>query len=119
MSPPTVPPIPDDTKELARIVIYALRDRGYDAGEAPVGCWWKDYDIQVLWWNITIGSKIKNRSWLELSWKEKRIIKVAPYGQRFDGTATFIDMADPNALTMLVDLIVRTSTEDVHKYPHI
>lgn len=126
MSPPTIPsPESPAAIEAARIVITALKDRGYDAGltDRTGTIQHKDFDISVHWGNLSIGSKARNRSWLQVTW-DKRILMFLTYGRRYEGIAypdqvLTIDLAEPDSFNKIVDFIVRIANEDKYRYPFI
>lgn len=124
MSPPTIPnPSNPVAEEVARIVIAALKNRGYNAGLTDRNnILQHDFDVTIHWGNLSIGSKKKNRSWLHVTW-EKRIITFNIYGRRWDAPYSdellIVDMADPDSFNKIVDFIERISIEDKYRYPFI
>lgn len=134
MSPPTIPSSNSPASiEIANIIVMALRDRGYDAGikDRTIANQWEDFDIIVLWSNLTIGSKRRNRSYLQVTW-DKRIIKFSIFGRRWEmnnsitPSATIIpdpafevNLADPNSLNKIVDFITKVAIEDKYGYPFL
>jgi len=130
MTPPTIPPnIPDDIKELAYIIVTALRERGYDAGIASFGSEWKDFDIQLIPVNLSIGSKKRNRSWLQAYWHDKHEVLLQIYGHRYTidhkcDPPSYLDaklynLADPDALGEMINHILKIAKEDFFQYPWI
>lgn len=124
MTPPTIPsPNSPAGDEVADIIINALRDRGFDVGIADrthVGQW-RDFDIIPHWSNLVIASKRRNRSYLEVTW-DKRTLKFAIYGRRWEGQAYevfTVDLADPDSLKKIVDYILQIAAEDKYQYPFI
>lgn len=124
MTPPTIPsPNSPAGDEITDIIINALRDKGFDCGvtdRSHVGQWY-DFDIIPTWGSISIGSKRRNRSYLQVTW-EKRTITFAIYGHRWEGQSyeSFtINLADPDSLSKIVDYILKVALEDKYKYPFI
>lgn len=127
MTPPTIPPqIPDDAQEIAHIIIEALRNRNYDAGLSCLGDTWQEFDIKPMPNKITIGSKVRNRSYLHATW-DKRIIYLNIFGVRpsLYGELKYIDpyrpegfnLADPTSLDKIVDHIIKISENDYYQFP--
>jgi hypothetical protein len=122
--------MPDDAQQAANIIVEALRNKGYDAGIATTGFspQWLHYDIKVMWYNLVIGSKKRNRSWLQVTWNKKEMT-LAIFGHRYTSPpqmkardlveAHTFNLAEPDSLDKIVDLIEKTALEDKYSYPWI
>jgi hypothetical protein len=126
MSPPTIPgPESPAAVEVARTIIAALKSRGYDAGLTDRNniINHAHFDVTIHWANISIGSKVRNRSWLQVTW-DKSVLTFLIYGRRWEGVPfpneiLTIDLAHPDSFNKIVDFIVEISTEDKYRYPFI
>ena len=125
MSPPTIPnPNSPAAEEVARVIISALKSRGYDAGltDRTNTLQYYDFEITIHWNNLAIGSKRRNRSWLQVTWVG-RVLIFLTYGRRWDSPFSHenltIDLADPDSFNKIVDFIVAIADEDKYKYPFI
>lgn len=120
MSPPTFPPN-SPAIEIANIIVGALRERGFDAGISEHTIKWQDFDITIFWNNLSIGSKRRNRSWLQAYW-DRKIITLQIYGQRHpisEDEHFIVNLADPQSLDDMVDFIIMISIQDKYSYPFI
>lgn len=125
MSPPTTPFKFPASEEIARIIIGALKSRNYDAGltDRSGVLQHNDFDITIFWNNLHIGSKRRNRSYLQVTW-DRRILTFVTYGRRWQAGPTpedfkQIDLADPDSFNKIVDFIVSVADQDKFKYPFI
>ena len=122
MTPPNIPPSkPAESIQTANIIVEALIARGYTAGVySPCTDPVYDFDIQAHTKNVVVGSRRRNRSYLSVSWHKKELV-FEIFGRRWSpkGEYTLIDLADPESMDEIVDLILKVATEDKFKYPFL
>lgn len=126
MSPPTIPsyvPPPGDL-QTANIIIEALRLAGWDAGIASSDAEWKDFDINLYRGAIVVGSKKRNKSWLNVFYNKQtimfRVIGHAywPNKTKFTDSDNF-NLANPDVLRDIANYIIDVVNNDWYHYPWI
>lgn len=129
MTPPNIPPFkPADSVQAATIIVEALTLRGYKAAiYVPLSEPEFDFDIQVLFNNVVVASRRKNRSYLTVTW-EKKELRFAVFGHRWgfskldpkaDYDIAVIDLSNPQSMDQIADLILKVVTEDKYHYPFL
>lgn len=122
MTPPYIPSSrPPDSVQAANIIVEALIARGFKAAiYVPLSEPKFDFDIQVLFNNVVVASRNKNRSYLTVTW-EKKELRFAVFGHRwgFGGDISTIDLSNPQSMDQIADLILKVVTEDKYHYPFL